>query len=54
MNDAINNPVDLPRPVYQATVSKFASRRAEIAATLEALIARIEQTTKDIDDVLAR
>lgn len=49
----INNPIAASTPAYEAVSSShYASRYAEAAAILEQLVARIEQTSRDIEAAL--
>jgi len=49
----IDNPITAAAPAYQAVASShYASRYAEAAAILEQLVARIEQTSRDIESVM--
>jgi hypothetical protein len=47
------NGIDLPVPAIEANSSQYASHYAEAAVMLEQMIARIEETSREIEAVLA-
>jgi hypothetical protein len=47
------NGIDLPLPVIEANSTQYASHYAEAAAMIDQMIAKIDETSREIDAVLA-